>query len=189
VATPGPHSSYFEALAGTVHSICPPRRSLVPITFKDTLTVTASTGLLKMTLTVPPQKPTGFPLESTVGHSDRGTPVAPLAGLIETTAKGPGLELGDCEPQPTTQSDKITTVIINLVATGWSLARNRHKFNSNNLATSCDHGPDRVATDVSVGHIPIRGLIGTWATHGEPDDSQFVVVKAVSRNLRDGVIP
>ena len=96
----------------------PPRRSLVPKTFRDMLAVTASTGLLNVTLTVPPQKPTGFPLESTVGHSDRGTPTAPLMGLVDTIAKALGLGLGllDCEPQPMLQIAKKPTTTISLFA-------------------------------------------------------------------------
>ena len=157
VASPGPHSSYFGAVAGTVHSICPPRRLLVPITFKDTLTVTASTGLLNVILMVPPQNPTGFPLESIVGHSDRGTPVVPLAGLIETTAKGLGLEVVDCEPQPATDSNKITIVIVDLVGTDRSLPLNRFKFNSNTCLSIVITNKAGVVTQL------------LWATFREPD--------------------
>src|ERR1700704_3851105 len=94
VLTPAPHSSSFVPPAGVAHSTVPPRRSVAPNTLTDIPTVLVSTGLLNVTLIVPPQKPTGFPLESTVGHSDRRTPTAPLTGLIEAIANGPGLGLG-----------------------------------------------------------------------------------------------
>jgi hypothetical protein len=77
-------------------------------------TVLVSTGLLNVTLIVPPQKPTGFPVESTVGHSDRRTPTAPSAGLIETIANGPGFGLVDCEPQPKVKIARRLTVIASL---------------------------------------------------------------------------